>query len=104
MVAEAVIGERVGVTRPDAAEAIRTALRALGLPTTLPATMDRAALLDATRSDKKTVDRTVRYALIEGVGVPARTPSGRWTHEVADRDVEEGLEAAATPSTPGGEV
>lgn len=99
MVVEATIGERAGVTRPGTADAIRLPLRALGLPTTIPATVDRAELREATRSDKKTVNRQVRYALIESVGVPARTGDGGWTRVVADGAVEEGLNVAAPAST-----
>ena len=60
------------------------ALQALDLPTELPAPV--ADLIPFMSYDKKTRGGTVRFALLESLGRPARGAVGEWT-------MEEGLEA-----------
>ena len=86
MVAEAELGERVGVTDTGTADRLRQALRALGLPVEVPAHVDRSAVVEAARSDKKAREGKVRYALIARIGEPAR-PDGAWTVAVSEDDV-----------------
>lgn len=104
MVVEARIGERLGVTEEGTAERLERVLGALGLPATLPPTVDPAILLEATSTDKKTREGTVRYALITRIGTPARTPEGRWTHPVSSTIEIAALAATATDSDRGREV
>lgn len=86
MVAEARLGEAIGVTDPGTADRIQGVLESLGLPTAVPAHVDAAAVLEAARSDKKAREGRVRYALIERIGTPARH-DGAWTRPVPDEEV-----------------
>ncbi|MFW5947864.1 MAG: 3-dehydroquinate synthase [Gemmatimonadota bacterium] len=87
LVAEARIGERIGVTRAGTADRIREALNAFGLRTEVPPHVDTAEVLASARSDKKAREGRVRYALIAGIGESARS-DGAWTHAVPDAEVE----------------
>jgi 3-dehydroquinate synthase len=86
LVAEARLGERIGVTEPGTAERIRDALTALGLPTEVPPHVDTGEVLEAARSDKKAREGQVRYALVERIGRAARH-DGAWTRPVATEEV-----------------
>lgn len=86
LVAEARLGERVGLTEAGTAQRVEAALASLQLPTEVPPHVDGAAVLEAARSDKKAREGRVRYALIARIGEPARTGDGRWTHTVPDED------------------
>lgn len=86
MVAEAALGERIGVTDAGTADRIRDALTALDLPTAVPDHVDSTAVLEAARSDKKAREGRVHYALIARIGEPARL-DGAWTRPVADEEV-----------------
>lgn len=92
LVAEAEIGRRLGITSPDAAEAVRAAVESFRLPVAPPA--GRAdALLEAMQQDKKRRGGTVRFALIERVGQPHRTDAENWTVDVPESLVREALDA-----------
>ena len=91
LVVEADLGVRLGVTAPDVPGRIRAALEQFGLPTTLPETTSQA-LLDAMRSDKKTRDGTVRFALLADVGKPARGRGGEWTFSAPETFIIEALD------------
>jgi 3-dehydroquinate synthase len=91
MVAEAMMGERAGITKPGSAHRVTALLAALRLPVTLPATVDPAAVLAAARSDKKARDGRIRYVLLEEPGVVAPSRDGGWTHEIDDRLAESAL-------------
>lgn len=82
MLAEATLGEAVGVSAASVAAALRDALEAFDLPTQLPDTVTPQALLDVMQHDKKVRDGTVRFALVDEVGSVARERSGGWTHRV----------------------
>ena len=88
MVAEARIGEQLGVTHAGTADRLRETLSRLGLPTEPPPDVDPSAVVDATRTDKKARAGRVRYSLIERLGTPARGQDGGWTVEVEDTVVE----------------
>jgi 3-dehydroquinate synthase len=87
MVLEARIGEAAGVTEVGTAATLARVLTALGLPAAVPEGMSRAALIEATRSDKKARASRVRYALLARIGEPARSPDGAWTLAVDDAAV-----------------
>lgn len=82
MIAEAAIGEAAGVTAPGTTDAMRAAIVRAGLPASLPAGTDAAALVAATASDKKARDARVRYALLARTGAAAQDAAGHWTFEV----------------------
>jgi 3-dehydroquinate synthase len=90
---EARITVAAGLAPPEVAVAVAAALAALGLPARLPAGVAPAAVLAATAVDKKGLGGRARYALLAGVGRPARGPAG-WTHDVPDAVVLAALEAS----------
>ncbi|MGH7589291.1 MAG: 3-dehydroquinate synthase, partial [Gemmatimonadota bacterium] len=63
LVAEARMGERIGITEAGVADRIERALAALGLPTGPDADPDAAELLDALRNDKKRAGGKVHVPL-----------------------------------------
>ena len=90
MALEAQLAERLGVAEVGTAGAILDALRGIGLPSTMPS-LDRAAVLLATKSDKKARAGRVEYSLPERVGSMAGKASG-WGTPVGDSDVQAVLE------------
>lgn len=86
MVLEAALGERIGVSAPGTAAAVRDAVLAAGLPTAIPAGQSADALLLATRADKKARQGQVEYALPARVGAMAGEERG-WGIPVSDADV-----------------
>jgi 3-dehydroquinate synthase len=68
MLAEARLGEALGVTEPGCAARLEQALAGLDLPTRVPAGMRDDDLLALTRTDKKTRGGAVEYALLTRVG------------------------------------
>jgi 3-dehydroquinate synthase len=93
MVAEAALGERAGITDPGTAERVAAILTALGLPMTVPASLDPAAIVAATRSDKKAREGRVRYVLLRDAGSVARSGNAVWTHQMDDDTVASVLSA-----------
>jgi 3-dehydroquinate synthase len=84
LVVEARLGEALGVTEPGTATTLVDVLHRLGLPAAVPHELAPAALLGATRSDKKARASRIRYALIRRIGEPARADDGGWTIAVDD--------------------
>ena len=80
MVAEARIGERLGITEPGTPARIEQAVRALGVPP-LP-TLDARAVLEAAATDKKNRAGALRMILLRTIGDVARAADGAWTHAV----------------------
>lgn len=87
MVAEARIGEAIGLTRPGTAGELADVLAALELPVRLPLHVDPLGILEAAASDKKGRAGRTRYTLIAEPGRVARASDGEWTHPVPDADV-----------------
>lgn len=86
IVAETLLGEAIGVTRTGTAARVVEGLRALGLPTRLPAEHEAHEVLAAMRLDKKRGAAALRFALLEQIGRPAREDA-RWTIAVEREDV-----------------
>jgi 3-dehydroquinate synthase len=93
MVAATCIGEVHGVTPPDVIEGIIAALRAVGLPSAIPADIEPDAVLALLGRDKKAVAGRARFVLAERIG--AVTLAG----DVSERTVREGLARAAETNT-----
>jgi 3-dehydroquinate synthase len=91
MVEEARLGERLGVTASGTASRLRQVLTRMGLPTSLPLELSAADVIGWTRSDKKSREGRVQYALIEGLGTPATGRDGRYGTPVADETALEVL-------------
>ena len=86
MVAEASLGERLGITRPGTAERLQALLDRMGMPTVIPAAMPIDTVVAATRSDKKAREGRVEYSLIEEIG-RAYPAEGRWSVAVSEDEV-----------------
>jgi 3-dehydroquinate synthase len=84
MVAEARIGEAMGVTARGTSRRVAFALDALGLPSDVPAEIDPVEIMNATRSDKKARLGKTRYVLLEHIGSVARDRANAWTWGVDD--------------------
>lgn len=84
MLAEAQLGEQVGVTQPGTAEQIRNALETFRLPTEPPGDTEPERMWEVIQRDKKVRDGTVRFALLKCIGETARGPNGEWTVPVSD--------------------
>jgi 3-dehydroquinate synthase len=76
MIAEARIAARLGIADPSLAGAIAKLVHTAGLPAHAPEAMNAAAILAATRSDKKARAGAVEYALPRSLGEMAGADSG----------------------------
>ena len=86
MALEAQLAERLGVADEGTTAVIRDALQSIGLPSAMPS-LDRGAVLRATKTDKKARAGQVEYALPVHIGRMGGESNG-WGTPVADRDVE----------------
>jgi 3-dehydroquinate synthase len=103
MVAEAAVGEEIGVTRAGTARQIRDALVACGLPVDPTRAPPPAELVRAARTDKKSRAGATRYALLKEAGTAATTAAGDWTHAIPDDVVTAVLgRLRAAPPAPSG--
>lgn len=68
MVAEARLGERLGITPLGVSDALRSDLTALSLPTELPHSIGSGQLVEAMRKDKKRAGTGLSFALLEQIG------------------------------------
>jgi 3-dehydroquinate synthase len=92
MVLEARIGERLGVTRPGAADRLARALTALELPTTPANDPDPEELIRLASRDKKVRSGLSRYVLLSDIG---EVDSGDgWSREVEAETVRSVLSEA----------
>lgn len=99
MVLESRLAERLAVAGPGTAEVVEGAVRAAGLPVAVPAGLEGAAILEATRSDKKARAGAVEYALPAAIGRMAGAERG-WGLPVPDSLVLEVLVGAAGAERP----
>jgi 3-dehydroquinate synthase len=90
MVLETDLAERAGVAEIGTLERVREAVSAAGLPTRRPPALTAAALLAATRTDKKARAGVVEYALPKRIGAMA-CEERRWACAVTDALVLEVL-------------
>ena len=80
MLAEARLGEHLGVTERGTSEQLGAALRAFGLSPGVPRGIDIEAVVSYLGSDKKRRGGRVRFVLLQALG---RVDAGeRWTHAV----------------------
>jgi 3-dehydroquinate synthase len=76
MLVEARIAALLGIADSTLAAAIAATLKSAGLPGAVPNSMTASAVLDATRSDKKSRAGTVEYALPSAIGSMAGADRG----------------------------
>ena len=90
MVAEAALGEAVGITEAGTAQRIDDVLRRFDLrvPIDLPA----ADVADAMRLDKKARGGVPRFVLLRTIGACAPDTRGGWTHAVPDTEALRAME------------
>jgi 3-dehydroquinate synthase len=99
MALESRLAEALGIAEPGTAAAVARTLDAVGLPSGRPAVLDPAAVLAATRGDKKARAGVVEYALPVRIGAMAPA-DGRWAVPVPDALVRDVLAPAWDPGRP----
>ncbi len=87
MVAEAAIGEALGVTKAGVAETVREAMVAARLPVEVDTDLDPAHFFKALDLDKKRESGRTRYTLLAEVGRVAGSEEDGWTHDVPEEVV-----------------
>lgn len=90
MALESKLAERIGLAQPGTAVTVTRTLQAAGLPTTLPPGVERDAVIEAMRSDKKGRSGKTRFALPLRIGAMAGADTG-WTVSVGDDQLREVL-------------
>ena len=90
MALEGRLAERIGVAQAGTAAAITAALQSAGLPTDLPRTLERDAVIEAMGSDKKGRSGKTLFALPLRIGAMAGEETG-WTVSVTDDQLREVL-------------
>lgn len=86
MVAEARLGERIGVSAGGTARRLQGVLRRAGLPVEIPPDLDRNRILTLTRADKKARGGAVEYALVRRIG------KAGWGDRIDEETVRASLE------------
>ncbi len=84
MVAEAAIGEAVGITQAGVAETVREAMMAARLPVEIDTDLDASRFFKALDLDKKREGGRTRYTLLAEVGRVAGSEEDGWTHDVPE--------------------
>jgi len=90
MAIESHLAERASIARSGVADAICAALRAAGLPSSLPASVHPSDIVARTHVDKKARSGVVEYALPRAVGEMAGAESG-WAVPLTDSFVTAAL-------------
>jgi 3-dehydroquinate synthase len=90
MALEGRLAEDIGVAKAGTAATISRTLAAAGLPTELPDGLDRKAVVNAMRADKKGLSGKTRFALPLRIGAMAGAETG-WTVPVSDDQLREVL-------------
>ena len=85
MVAEARLGEALGVTEAGTAHGLERVLQGLDLPVRVPAELDPEAVVLGTRTDKKGARGRARYVLLRHLGAVAEGEG--WVHSVEEGEV-----------------
>jgi 3-dehydroquinate synthase len=93
MIAEARLGEKLGITEDGCAGALRETVAAYGLPTALP-DVDPGLVLSACVHDKKAVSGRLQFALIDRIG------AGRTRVEAPEDVVASSLSSILAPCDP----
>jgi len=92
LVAEAQIGERLGVTEAGTSTKIASLLESLGLPVRIPRTLEIESIVSALRNDKKNRANEVRMVLLSCVGRVNGSESYGWTVAVPESLLRESLD------------
>lgn len=93
LVAEATLGERIGLTEAGTAGRLAELLARCGLPTRVPASAPTSMVLDLMRRDKKNRPGELRFSLPRTIGTMAGSEASGWTQPVAEPAVRAALDA-----------
>lgn len=91
MLAEARLGEKLGITAAEVPRAVADALERFALPTSAPAAVDPERALEAMGHDKKKRRGTVRFALPARLGEMAGSPAEGWTVAIPEEAVRHAI-------------
>ena len=91
LVAEARLGESLGVTEVGTAAKLEALLEGFGLPVRVPRTLDGEAIVAALRNDKKNRANEIRVVLLSRIGAVNGSESYGWTVAVPESLVRESL-------------
>ncbi|MFG6286467.1 3-dehydroquinate synthase [Actinotignum schaalii] len=87
------LGLRYGYLTARDAERVDTLLRAIGLPTELPAGVSVADIMRAMAHDKKSLGGAIRFVFQRGIGAMETFAGGSYAREIPSAEVREFLEA-----------
>ena len=93
LVAEARIGEQLGVTARGTTALLSSLFERLGLPVGIPRNVDRNAILAALRNDKKNRANEIRLVLLTRLGAVHGSDTSGWTVPVPETVLKEVLQA-----------
>jgi 3-dehydroquinate synthase len=91
IIAAGLIEIELGLGDDKRLERVRKVLTALGVPVEIPKNINKMALMDAIRRDKKAINKWPRFVLIDKIGNVHRQ-EGQWAIEVRQDVVENVLE------------
>lgn len=97
MVAEAMLGESLGITAPGTGETLERALQAAGLPTRLPPGLSAERVVAAAAHDKKSRAGQLRVAAPQSLGVFLPRDGG-WSTAVGADSLLAALQGLVTPA------
>ncbi|MGJ9495231.1 3-dehydroquinate synthase [Actinotignum sp. GS-2025a] len=87
------LGLRYGYLTAEDAQRVDTLLRAIGLPTELPAGVSVADIMRAMGHDKKSLGGAIRFVFQRGIGAMETFAGGSYAREIPTAEVREFLEA-----------
>jgi 3-dehydroquinate synthase len=87
LVLEAELGESLGITEPDTATRLRSAIERYGLPGEAPPGISADQIIDAMEKDKKNRAGSMRFSLLKTLGHSARRNNEEWTVPVSRKDL-----------------
>jgi 3-dehydroquinate synthase len=91
MIAAGRIEQALGLVADDRLERIKALLLKLGMPTVIPADIEKEHLIALLGTDKKAVGQWPRFILLESLGT-TRCKDGQWAHDVSQGIVEKCLD------------
>ena len=91
LVAEARLGERLGVTETGTAAKLASLFEGFGLPVRVPPALDAETIISALRKDKKNRANEIRVVLLSSIGAVNGRESYGWTVAVPESLLRESL-------------
>lgn len=87
LVYQARLGEKRGLMKPEDTKRLISLLNRAGLPTEIPAGIDKKELFEKLYTDKKTRNGKLRFVFSEGIGRLAAEDDNRVSFEVSEEEV-----------------